>query len=131
MVLQLKTICCLSECCKAPEILSRGVNDYTFICGVNFPHQHRGFSSFLINHHSTDLKARRIHTVHTSVVEVIAKGQNEVSSHLLCYFAHFSSCSLLHSGDIGGVRHSTPVSYSQELNGGSVFCEGREHKRNL
>lgn len=74
----------------------------------------------------SDLKPRRIHTVHACVVEVIAKGQNKVSSHLLCYFTHFSSSNLLHSRDIGGVGDSTPVSYSQELNRSPVSCKGTE-----
>lgn len=73
----------------------------------------------------TDLEPRRIYAVHTSVVEVIAKGQNKVSSHLLCYFTHFLSCSFLHSGDVGGVRYPTPVSYGQELNGGPISCNSK------
>ena len=76
------------------------------------------------------MKPRRIHAVDTFEVEVIAEGQNKVSSHLLCYVAHFSSCSLLHTGDVGRVRYSTPVSYDQELNGGSVCCKGNT-KQNL
>lgn len=71
----------------------------------------------------TDLEPRRIDTVHTFVVEVITEGQNKVSSHLLCYFTHFLSRSLLHSGDVGWVRYPAPVSYGQELNGGSVACK--------
>lgn len=77
---------------------------------------------------SADLKPRRIHTVHTSVVEVIAKGQNKVSSHLLCYFTHFLSSSLLYSCDVGGIGDPAPVSYSKELNGGSVSCKAREYE---
>lgn len=74
----------------------------------------------------SDLEPRRIHTVHACVVEVIAKGQNKVSSHLLRYFTHFLSSNLLHSRDIGRVGDSTPVSYSQELNRSPVFCKGTE-----
>lgn len=73
--------------------------------------------------YSTHLKPRRIHSVHTFVVEVIAQSKNKISSHLVCYFAHFLSCGLLHSSDVGGIRHTTPVAHCQKLNGGSVACK--------
>lgn len=86
------------------------------------------FNCPIFSVYSTDLKPRRVHAVHTSEVEVIAKGQNKVSSHLLCYMTHLPSSSLLHSGDVGRIGHTTPVSHSQELNWGSVFCEGTKNK---
>lgn len=69
--------------------------------------------------------------VHAAVVEVIAKGQNKISPHLLCDFTHFVRRSLLHSGDVGGVRHPAPVSYGQELNGASIPCKSTSHSSQM
>lgn len=70
--------------------------------------------------HSTDLKPLGIDAVHTSEVEVIPQGQNEVRPHLLRHFAHFPRSRFLHGGDVRRVRHPSPVAHSQEPDGGSV-----------
>lgn len=73
------------------------------------------------NFNSPDLEAGRIHALHARVVEVVAKGQNKVSSHLLRYFTHLPCCGLLHSCDVGWVGQASPVPYGQELEGSPVF----------
>lgn len=82
--------------------------------------QQAAFSSYQPTSDSTDLKPGRLYAGHAFVVEVITQGQNEVGPHLLCYFAHFQSRGLLHSGDVRRVRQTSPVAYNQEPNGGSV-----------
>lgn len=71
----------------------------------------------------TDLESGRIYALHTRVVEVVAKGQNKVSSHLLSNFTHLMCSGLLHGCDVGRVGNTSPVPYGQELEGSPVFWQ--------